>query len=176
MLESVTSLDQTRPEVVRSVEASLARLSDHQTSADCEEPQCISSLQARLSSSLTSSLACRLPGTVCGHLCQLTLSLVRLQSEAASSVLEWRDRLAELTRGLPCLVTLLYNRPVFHSHLAEGILLQAPLSLPSTRLNLSTSNTSSITLVILSQSGKATGSKVTVQLCGDKSTHIRQFQ
>ena len=181
ILETVSSLDQTRPELVRSVEASLARLSSVSEQPPCLPPgdcgpPCVSSLLTSLSSSVASSLSCRLPAPVATHLAQLTVSLVRLQTESALTELEWRRRLTELTRALPCLLLLLYNRPVQSSHLAEGVTLQAPLSLPSSTVPASCPATS-ITLIVLSHSSRRTeDSGVIVQLCGERSAHIREFQ
>ena len=70
----------------------------------------LASLLTTTSSTVRSSLTSRLPPSVSGHLGDVTVRLVRLRTEGARSVEDWRQRLAGLATSLPSLVTLIYNR------------------------------------------------------------------
>ena len=176
MLELLSSLEMTRQELVSLVQSGLQSLSEISQEKETVSCECeLSSLLRSVSTSLRSSLSSRLPGPVSAQLSQLTVNLVRLTTERASSAAEWRERLEVVVTSLPSLVTLLYNRPVSDSDLGEGILLQGSLSLPSSKLSFTHPTSARISLIVLSHD-KRGETEVTVQLCGAEATHIRHFQ
>ena len=189
MLEVMSSLEMSRQELVRLLQTGLQ--TDLQTDlpdrpggteeceADCDMRDTsdrLSFLLSSVSTSLRSDLCCRLPGPVASQLSQLTVSLVRLRTERARCEAEWSARLDSLVTSLPCLLTVLYSGPVSSSEVGEGLLLQASLSLPSSKLNFTHGHTGrALTVIVLGQDRKPE-TEVTVRLCGGQARHIKHFQ
>ena len=190
MLEMMSSLEMSRQELVQllqtGLQTGLQRLP--QTSrpggtdgceADCDMRDTsdrLSFLLSSVSTSLRSDLCCRLPGPVASQLSQLTVSLVTLRTERARCEAEWSARLDSLVTSLPCLLTVLYTSPVSSSEVGEGLVLQASLSLPSSKLNFSHGHTGlALTVIVLGQDRKPE-TEVTVRLCGGQARHIKHFQ
>lgn len=133
-----------------------------------------SSILNSIESSVKFNLSSRLPSSITSVLIPLLKSFIHLHIDGANNIAEAMDSLVSI---MPSLVTQVYNRPVHDSSIGEGVLIQSDLSIPSKKLNY-TDHRKSANLNILflnNMEGHKGDDKVTVQLCGSHSKHIKHF-
>ena len=170
--------DFTRQELV-----SLARLSsgiqtppDMLTITSSYSPSLtFSSILNSVKSSVKLNLSSRLPSSIASVLIPLLMSFIHLHLDGDDKVLDAMDSLVNL---MPSLVTQVYNRPVHDSSIGEGVLIQSGLSIPSLKINnTSHGKATKCKILVLNNMEDSKGKeyKVTVQLCGSQSKHIKHF-